>query len=192
MAKYGLSQVDLNLRARLALAGMSDKPERDIAALLRSSQPIEKRTRECLAEAFEGGAAGLALKATNKKAGLTTRRFRKHIADLRAGRKAIEAQGQLGYAGGIEKIVGKMGISPKSVEKYVALAHKVDAWVRSTTESDLGQYEHLSKEELEIAYLYAVVTNQKPDDCVRPGLPALVSILNEWDRLHDDARGIFG
>lgn len=84
--RHGLTQIDLNLKARLALGGLSDTPERDIARLLTSHQPIEPETRLALAAALLGTGHGITLQSDAKKSTKALRSFmlrRRRIALVR-------------------------------------------------------------------------------------------------------------
>lgn len=153
--KYGLGQRDLNLKARLALRGMSDTIERDIVELLRSGQPIEQETRERLADALEGkqGAVKLVRKGT---AGVTPlRRFRLRRSWLQVG-KQIEARAErIGAARAIEEVAQELGGKIKNLEKMRTFARRAAAFVSAKRES--GEAHGVSDAALEIRFVWSEV-----------------------------------
>lgn len=191
MAKYGLAQVDLNLSAQLALAGLSATPERDIAALLRSGQPIEALTRERLADALIGKAEGVKLTASHRKVHAGYRKIRRKRSDAQVGRELVSTIKVLGYDKAIENASSAKGIGVKSLEAHVTLARKIEVWIESIRSSQPSRVNGLSDAELEVAYLYADLTKQQPEECIRPTLPALVRYMDLLEQRHADARGIF-
>jgi hypothetical protein len=162
--RYGLGQIDLNLQAQLALMGLSDTPERDIAELLRSGQPIEEKTRQRLADALEGKAKRIHLKAVGLNASQSLRSLQSWRRNVQIG-KAIDALiPDLGYDAGIKHGAITYSTSEKSIVSYLAWYRKMRKWIAAIREA--REHEHLSDFALEVAFLYAKATRRKPAECL--------------------------
>ena len=141
MAKYGLGGgKDLNLLAQLALGGLLETPERHIAALMRSSQPIELETRQSLANALEGKSNGGSLELKQKGRGKVVRRFQEFRARIKLGREVRALQTDLTYECAVKKVAEQSHESEKNIQRFRALSRKCDNWIdqHRNEESDLS------------------------------------------------------
>lgn len=191
MAKYGLAQVDLNFLARMALLGITDEPERDIATLLESHQPIERETRLALARALRGSAKGKG--ATLKLSGHGRvgfyRRLRKLRAKILLGKTADKLAATHGYNEAVRLVASKAkpSLSIKSIEEAVTLSRRLDAWLEDCHR--LGTTE-ISDFALELAFLYAVTAGQQPSDMIKPSLALLAENLAQFELQILEAKGL--
>lgn len=188
MARYGLGQIDLNLRAQLALIGLSNCPEADISELFSSSQPIEPLTRKLLAEALNGSSSSLGLKASRKTAGLAVRSFLLRLNRLATGRLAIEKISQSGYEVAIKNVADQRRISEKSVEADVTFVKKFESWVDEIRSSE-PKLDVLDDRALEIAYIYADVTKQDPRSAIKNSLPNFAQLIDDLEKMLSYAAG---
>lgn len=186
--QYGLNQVDLNLRAQLAIAGFSRTPEADISALLRSGQPIEERTRLKLADALDGKVKGFRLRGSNTAKVKGLRAFQTRREWLRIGRLVGEQMPRLKYEDAVARASAALGISVQSISAHVAFAKKVakaiDALQQRPDAADLDL------QNIEFVVLYAFATKQKPADCLRPSAQSLGHVVEALDALKAAARGL--
>lgn len=177
--QYGLGRVDLNLLAQLALFGISETPERDVADLLRSGQPIEPQTRLLLAEALDGRSKNFHLKFHKTESGAGYRAFMLRRRRLQIGREAIALGLTQGRARAERITAEKYGCSTKTISATITLTRRLDAWVASVrTDSSRDQY---SDTALEFAFLYADATNQHPDQALRPSAEGLAELVLHLD-----------
>jgi hypothetical protein len=195
MAIHGLSGRDLDLSVRLALAGMSDTPDRDIVAWLRSGLPVEQRTRDALADAFESKkAAHTNIKVKGQSKHATYRLVRKELADLRIGREACSRKESLTtsknrWEKATEIVADEKGKSAKSVERYITEARKVDVWIADTRTAGPELCSQFSDEDLAIAFLMAGLIKCKPEELVGPRLTVVVGVIRATDAMEKAARG---
>ena len=183
MVKYGLDQVDLNRRASLALAGMSESPERDIAELLQSGQPIEVEVREKIARALRGQATGINLKAKLSKETKFYRRLRKNLIQIRIGEIADDQVASLGYAKAIKTTSKEYRTPKKTVEAHVTLSRKARKWAEGWL-SQNPDCEDLTIFELKVAFVYALLKEDMPENWIKPSLQELCSVLDDFDQAH--------
>lgn len=189
MTRYGLGQVDLNLRAQLALHGLSRSPEADIVDLLRSEQPIERETRNRLADALEGGPGRLSLKATGKQSTRVFNAFHLRRDRLATGRDVLSRIPDIGYDDAIRDGARRHAMGQKSLAAAVALARKVEAWIQRVRLESV-QYGDLSDFALEVVYLYADATERDPMSCLRPSARNFAALLEFFDELRTSASGL--
>lgn len=191
MAKHGLAQVDLNFLARMALLGITQEPERDIATLLESHQPIERETRLALARAFRGSTKGKG--ATLKLTGHGQMGFYRRLRNLRAkillGKTADRLSAAHGYNAAVKLVAkhAKPRRSIKTIEEAVTLSRRLDAWLDAGRR--LGTTE-VSDFSLELAFLYAVMTGRQPSDMIKPSLALLAESLAQLEQQISDAQGL--
>lgn len=168
---------DLNLLARFALAGILEAPERHIAELLRSSQTIEAKTRQSLADALEGKSDTGSLVIKNQKSGQILRRFQRLRKRIELGRDARALQSDKTYSDAITKIADAVGKSEKSIEGYVTLSAKCDRWIEQ--QRALG-HNH-SDLALECAFVYMQVGSNDPDNPIKPSIETFADIIRELE-----------
>ena len=189
MARYGLRQVDLNLLAQLALHGLSRLPEADIVNLLRSEQPIERETRDRLADALEGGPGRLTLKAIGKQPMKVFNAFQLRRDRLATGRDVLSRIPDIGYDEAILDGATRHPMGQKSLAAAVAFARKVEAWIQSIRLAS-GPSNDLSDFALEVVYLYADATERDPMSCLRPSARDLAILLEFFDERRASATGL--
>lgn len=177
--QYGLGRVDLNLLAQLALYGVSDTPERDIADLLRSGQPIEPQTRMMLADAFDGRSKNCHLKFHKTEHAARYRAFMLRRRRLQIGREAIALGLTQGRARAEGVMAEKCGCSTKTISANITFARRLDAWVESVR-SDPSR-NHYSDFALELVFLYADATNKRPDEALKPSAETLAEFIRQID-----------
>ncbi len=122
----------LQMRAFLALRGGSNQPERDLAALLRSSHPIAPELREMLADALEGKGRShtISLSAGATEMGKRVRSFGKRRNSLIRGKEArCSTAGGAGYEETLERLAAAYGVEEKTIGRDYTLAGKVAEWV---------------------------------------------------------------
>lgn len=149
-----------NVKAMKALFGASSHPETDIAALLRSTHPIEPEVREALARALEGsGPIRFNREGMSFGKGIRGRQLLDN--NLARGRSAILRMTHQKYDAAISETARENGVSDKTVEAHVAFARKVDAWI----DLAVGNNENLRRYLLAIerVYLDAFHQNDDPD-----------------------------
>lgn len=189
MAKYGLGRSDLNLRARLAIRGLTDTPERDIAALLRSGQPIEPETSHLLAGAFEGRLKSITIKLEGRNRSRLHRSFRIRLKRLEIGREVkalVEdplVEERLSYDDGVKKVAAG-GTSEATVEAAYTFLNKRDAWVTSSREAGSQHTDF----ELTVAFIYSDLKGIRPEEAIKPSLSTLAALLEEVERDLIDSR----
>ena len=170
---------DLNARAQMALRGFSDAPQDDILALLRSDQIIDHKTRTMLARAIAGGPPGLILKVSNsRKSSRFTQLLRAH-AHVSQGRSAIRRFEELGYDRGLTELAEAMSLTEKSAASRVALARKVDAWLRSVR-AKMPEHRELDELTLETAFLLAKIDKVKPAVAIDDDLALVVDLIRKF------------
>lgn len=178
---------DLNLLARFAIAGFLDEPERHLAALMRSSEPIDGETRAKIADALEGRHAAGQLKFQDRCKGQVLRRFRKIRSDIQIGREVRELQNDLNYKDATEEVSKRRGErrGAKTIEKCVTLSHKLDKWIeKARAEGFL--YSNLA---LECAFVYQIVGQNDPDNPIKPSFETLANMIATIDGLENYSRG---
>lgn len=175
-------QIALNYRAGLALIGLSGKPERDIVELLQSEHAIDPGVRRLLAEALSGTSVGLSLKAANLTKARVARNLRHRIRNLKIGRMALRLSEENGYGYGlaVEEVAMETGVGLKNVEKYRTIARSIDSWISELRMSDPEYYATFKDSDLEVAYLYADLTNRDAKDCVKSSLPYLADLFRSF------------
>lgn len=183
MVKHGLGQVDLNQRACLALAGLTENPEADIVHLLRSGQPIEPITRQLLADAVDGKSSGVGIRIARKADMSGVRSFQIRIERLRLGRLAQLRDGRSNADQAALKGIGK-----KKLEACITLARGFDAWI-SRIRSSHSEFDHLSDSDLEMAYIYADAFRHDPDNMIKGSLPLLTRLIAYWQDLKAGKKG---
>lgn len=178
MAKRGLG-IDLNQRACLALMGLSENPEADIARLLRSLQSIEPLTRALLANALEGKSNSVTIRLTRAPKFQSLQKFQKRLNRLKHGRDAIHEIDALGYDKAVEAFASKLNVSPKSVIASIAMVRKIDAWILAIR-NDWPDLSHIENRDLEMAYLYADAFGHDPVSVIKYSLPILRKLVDHW------------
>lgn len=186
--RRGLAQIDLNLKARLALLGLSDTPERDIAELMASNQPIELETRQGMAAALLGKDHGMGLRLESKKSTLMLRRFLVKRKRLALGRAVEQQIAELGYNTAIEKAMALQQLGRKTVEALVTESRRADAWIARLKRQN--RTEGFTVETLELAYLYAALTKQKPEQFLIATLSAFSELVDRLDDLQTQVGGL--
>ena len=184
MAKFGLGQVDLNLLARLALSGLTENPERDIASLLRSKQPIEQFTRELLAEALDGQSNKLILKATNRAVAKGFRAYRLRLKRLSVAREVRALIPEFGYEEAILKVSMK-GMSQSQISQCYTYLKKLEHWLAECRAEGADQ----SDEALVVAFIYADISNIPKRAAIKPSLEHLARLLADAEQEFVNARG---
>jgi|GEM_PF-4871571 len=189
MVKYGLGQVDLNQRARLALFGLSGSPETDIADLLSSEQPIDPDLRKLLAAAFSGKPGVVGLKATGVKRGAFYRGLRERLRMVKIGEAFEAGRTGHGYANTVANLSKELRLSEKKIEAAITFSRKVRTWIetRKPRESDPADLDAFC---LRIAYCHGHMRKADPEESVRSSLVNLASLLLEMDQAHQDASGL--
>ena len=183
----GVPKQDLNLLARFAIAGFLDEPEKHLAKLLRSSEPIEDETRSAIANALEAKSTAGQLKFGERGEGKALRRFRKKRADIQIGREVRELQKRLRYEDAIEEVSKRPGErrGVKAIEKCVTLSRKLDEWVEGLRAAG-SQHSELA---LECAFVYRPTGSNDSDNPIKPSLETLANMIATLDGLEDFARG---
>lgn len=177
--KYGLGLIDLNLLAQMALSGLSDTPERDVADLLRSGQPIEPETRRQLADALDAQTDGFHLKFHKMDRTAGYRAFALRRRRLQIGREAIALGATLGSGKAKKLTAAKYTCSIKTVGAHIAFARRLDAWLASVRgDPSRGPYSDFA---LEIVFLYADATNKRPDEALKPSAEMLARLVRRLD-----------
>jgi hypothetical protein len=190
MARYGLGHVDLNLRAQLALRGLTDNPTADIARLLASIQPIEPESRVLLAAALKAKPGPtIHLRATASKHHKALNSFRKRLVRLWMGREGLKLIQSLGYNKAVCALAVEHSVSDKTVIASIALARRLAQRIERMrkTRPDVA---HLTDRELEIAYLHGNATRRDPLLSIRPSLPDLAQLIDEYERLLQASAGL--
>lgn len=185
--RHGLTQIDLNLKARLALGGLSDTPERDIARLLTSHQPIEPETRLALAAALLGTGHGITLQSDAKKSTKALRSFmlrRRRIALVRPIARLPKGSN---IRSAIQRAAASALVGEKTIEAAVTEARRIDAWIAKVKGQKRAR--GLTVEMLELAYIYAAVKRQRPEKLLNDTLPTLAELVGYFDQLHQQAEG---
>lgn len=157
----GLVSRDLNIRAQVALTGLSDTPVPDITALLRSDKPIDAKTRAKLADCFEGRGHGLRIKVEQNRRTKEIRELLRKIIHVREGRFAKERAEQVGYTRAVAELSELVSKSPKSAEASVTLANQVDGWIERYRVNDDHAVDR-SDLELEITFLLSKIDRRDP------------------------------
>ena len=125
-------QANLEIRAFLALRGGSDTPERDIAALLRTSYPVARELRDMIADALEGrgGKDTISLTAGITPVGKRTRTMGARVRSLLRGKEARRlTSGNHSYEQAIEAVARDHCTPEKTVQRDYTLAGKAADWV---------------------------------------------------------------
>lgn len=191
MAKDEFADVDLNFLARMALLGFLEEPERKIATLLESGQPIEWETRVALAKALRGSAKDNVptLKLGGHGRMGFYRRFRNLRATIILGKTADSLSAQLGYNESVRLVAeqARPRRTVKTIERAVTLSRRLDQWLEECRR--LGATE-ASDFALEIAFLYAVMTEQQPSDAIKPSLTLLAKIFAQFELQIIEAQGL--
>ena len=182
--KYGLGQIDLNLLAQLALLGHSNTPERDIADLMRSGQPIEESTRLLLAEVLDGRGNGIQFKVRPNPRTAPVRAFELRRKRLRMGQEAIELGRQRTKAEANRQIAIKYGCSEKSVEASSTFARRAAAWIESIRPDHAQGFTNST---LEVVFCYADATNKHPDEALKASAGDFAKLIRSFDDLQAPA-----
>ena len=189
--RYGLARIDLNLKARLALAGFSDSPERDIAELLSSPQPIEPETRRALAAALlgkgKGKSSGISLQSDAKKSTKMLRSFLLKRRRITLVRPIARLPKGSNTKTAIQQAAASELVSDKTIEAAIAEARRLDAWIAKVKRQKRAQ--GFTVPMLELAYIYAAVKGQKPETYLKDTLPALAELVDHFDQLQREAGG---
>jgi hypothetical protein len=190
MAKHGLAQMDLNFLAIIALLGIIAEPERQIAALLESDQPIELETRLAIARALRGnskdGAPSLRLSGHGSLR--FYRRFRNLREKIALGKEANILAAKLGYTDAVKKVAkdSKPRRGIKTIEEAVTLSRKFDEWLAECGSVDAGSKLRFA---LEMAFAYALLTDQEPGEAIKPSLARLAALLGDFEAKVIEAKG---
>ena len=192
MKSRGLGSVDLNLRAQHALMGFSHSPDKDITDLLRSDEPIEPLTRRMLANAFGERDEGFHYRAFGQEGTAILRSMHLYLGRIKVGRTIVSEKKQSTDISRVEADwTQRLGLSLKSVQKFCALANKVDNWIskrqpKSTDPADLDHF-HLT-----VACCYAITKNggewkgtASPEKLIKKSLPLVCRLLEDH---HDQYR----
>lgn len=185
MAKQGLGQVDLNVRARLAIMGMSEDPARDLGVLFSSGQPIEASTRELLTDLFGGRALGTELVLKNTGSAAVYRRVRKRLVMTAAVGTICKLDQHGEKTKAKEQLASHFGCSLKTIERYLTLKQKADRWA-SHRMGHRNNPVGTTTWHLFVAFLYADATKQQPHCVVKSSLPSLCAMLESADQEHAD------
>lgn len=184
----GLLPKDLNVRAQVALRGLSDAPEDDILALLRSDQPIDQKTRARLADAIAGKPQGLTFKLSSAEEPSWLKRLIRSLAHVSQGRSAVRRIKEVGYDSAMSELAEAMLRNEKSAMSRVALARKVDAWIHKVR-AEMPEHAQLDNVTLETAYLLARIDKIKPEAAIDETLPQIVGLIRQFRELQDKALG---
>lgn len=184
----GLLPKDLNLRAQVALKGLSDAPVDDIVALLRSDEPIDTKTRVMLANALEGNTTGANFRVTNSDRTKFLRQLLRQIAHVRHGRWARRFIDRPRCAPAIDKLAKTMRKSAKAAEKCVTDSRKVDAWIAAARETfpEAAEFDDL---ELELAYAIAGIDKVRPETRLDETLKLISYVIRSILEFQDKALG---
>jgi len=183
----------LNIAAFMALAGLSDAPERDLAALLRSNFEIDPIIRTMLADALAGAPkhGRISLRAEglkNSKANNLVRKVKLHTKRARIGREAmfLQSKGE-SYDDAVRATASTQGISEKAVEACITFARKMDDWIDRNLPGagsfSLG--EDGDRLLLEGTYCAAIINGRDPDD-FKAGRDAALARLDWADFAGED------
>ncbi|WP_394730606.1 hypothetical protein [Altererythrobacter sp. GH1-8] len=176
--KYGLGLVDLNFIARMALLGFSENPARDIARLLESQYPIEFETRIALAKALRGSAGnGVRLHVQGQGKSAFYRRLRNLKAKLIEGRAADAVIGKLGYEKAVRASADVHNRSEKTIESAITVSRELEAWIQSCREKGSNH----SDGALEIAFLYAKLTESEPQSWLKRSIEDLAFLIADTE-----------
>jgi hypothetical protein len=186
MVGYGIGNVDLNLRAQLALLGFSERVEEDLAALLRSSQPIESETINRLADALEGKGR-VVLYTKGKKASKLANMYLKRRERLRVGR-AIRKEVDRGtrWDIAIAYFADELNGSDSKAEGCHTFAQRCDDWIAEHAKRTSNAY---TAQELEAAFVYADITKSDPGAEIKDTLPGLAKAFEALGSLRAAADG---
>ena len=182
----GLIDRDLNLRAQMALEGLTDDPIADIVALLRSDQPIDQNSRKKLANAFEGKSRGVNIKLGPPAKTKFLKQILRDVARVRHGRHARRQVDSIGYEAAIDALATKMRKSPKTAENCVTLVNKVDKWI-ADVRSEMPQHADLTDFELEIAFHSAKAEASSPENAIDDLLKPLSGLIMKIEQFQDKA-----
>lgn len=172
---------DLNARAQIALWGLSDDALGDIAALLRSDQPISEKTRTKLADAMEGIGDGVHLRLKASPRHKRAKIFLRKLTQLRQGQWADRRAKQVGYAEATRELAEKAGKSEKAAESSIALARKVNEWLDLVLEQEpIGDWNR--RYELQIEWLAASMDKREPQTSVSDWVLAAVQLAHVFER----------
>ncbi|GAA4642377.1 hypothetical protein GCM10023115_05410 [Pontixanthobacter gangjinensis] len=179
MARYGLGQKDLNLRAAIALAGLTKRPDVDVAILLRSNQPMEPYLREMLAIALEGKSSGIDLKISNRKGNQAYRSFRLRLDRIEQGNAVLRLiESGEKYDDAVEAIAAENSINAKSVEAAVTYRKKVLSWMKRV-QGEKDSLRNLDDNIFNLVFAYADVSNRDRDGLIKLPSASLLPILME-------------
>ena len=172
-------------------SGITDEPEREIATLLESGQPIEWETRVALAQALRGSAKGNL--PTLKLSGHGRHGFYRRLRNLRAkiilGKSADTLSAKTGYNEAVKLVAAnaKPRRTVKTIENAVTLSKRLDEWLEECRRNGTMEVSNFA---LEIAFLYAVMTEQQPADAIKPSLALLAENLAQFELQMIDAQGL--
>jgi len=188
VAKYGLAQEDLNFLVQMSLAGLIDEPERHLADLLISQQPIEVRTRLALANALSGRLSGSTLKVRQPKQVSFVRKFRRARYQIDVGRRMSAKMNQDGltYEDAVAALVETCGRSDKWVQACHTKANKLGRWIQECRKGGLNH----SDEALEMAFVYSALKGLDPSDGLKPTVEQLAEFVTLFEQKIADASGI--
>jgi len=176
MARHGLGQTDINLRARLALAGFSLTPEADIAALLTSGQPLEQTTLQQLALAIQGKSKNLNFRKYGGSGGKKVQAFLRRSKRLEIGRKVEESKLEPGNHDPVEVVMKKMNVGKKYAEAQATFYRKFESWKFSVREGR-PEFAHLTDLQFEVGFLYAQISGEDPTDAISRSIEKFTDLL---------------
>lgn len=182
----GLIARDLNLRAQMALEGLTDDPVADIVALLRSDQLIDQKSRKKLADAFERKSRGVNLKLGKPAKTKFLKQILRDVARVRHGRHARGSSDSMSYKAAVAALAAKMRKSQKTAESCVTLANSVDKWI-ADVRSKMPQHADLTDFELEIAFHSAKAEASTPENAIDDLLKPLAGLIKMIEQFQDKA-----
>jgi hypothetical protein len=162
LARYGIGGIDHNLRAQIALMGLSEAPEIDIAELFESGHPIEPETRSQLAAALRGANETASLQLRARPAAKMVRKLRLRLKSIAIGRLVITRSAESGYGKAIQSVSIDAGTGTKSVESAHTLAMKAADWTREarSTQPHLAS---VSDDDLDAAFAIGLALGFAPE-----------------------------
>lgn len=177
----------LQMQAFRALRGASETPERDLAALLRSSHAIDPELRRMMADALQGSdrknrTIGLVTQAI-PDAGAHTRSMGKRFKSLERGKEArrLKSDGD-SYEAALEKVAVAWGVEVKTVGRDYTLANKIAAWAtrQGNRAAELGCPAGNGVSLLEALYLKALAEKAEPTEYLQRWLDDAETADLEW------------